>query len=437
MLISLENIKKKFLLRNSFLHKVAVLAGGTAAAQILTICAMPFVARIYSPGQIGVFSIFQAFFGYWASTLSFRYESAFLIAQDDAESHVLRRLAIILVSVMSLFSMPVLWFLQNGGFLGFGLLPRWAPFIAPPIFFGYGIFILSRSWALRAGLIDKITQASIFRSAANALTRIGLGLAGGGVFALFFAELVGIFAAMFKLTWATVHHFSHSRPVYFRQESLLAVARKYSKFPLFEAPSAWLDALALALPLPMIASLYGAQAAGWFGFSIMMVSIPNSQIGAAVADVFQMEFSKVVLEKNTHDANRLFYSTMKKLSLIGIVPLLGVIFFAPLAIQLFFGDEWAGAGEVSIAISPWIYAALVVSPLSRILSILRAQEVKLIYDGFSLVFVFSIYTLAKFKELSFLEFIYAISFVNILGYIVYAFILSGLIKKRVNQSPVL
>lgn len=437
MLNPLKNIKNKFLLRNSFVRKVAILAGGTAMAQIITICAMPFVARIYSPEQIGILSIFQAFFGYWASTLSLRYESAFLIAQDDVESHFLRRLAIILIAVMSLISMPVLWLLQVGNVLGFGLLPRWAPLIATPIFFGYGIFMLSRSWALRAGLINKITQASIVRSSANALARIGLGLAGGGVSALFFAELAGAFAAMAKLTSATAQHYSYSRPMHFKRGSLLAVARKYSKFPLFEAPSAWLDALALALPLPMIASLYGAQAAGWFGLALMIVSVPNSQIGAAVADVFQMEFSKAVLEKNTEHANRLFYSLMKKMALVGIVPLLCVIFLAPWLVPLFFGEKWGGAGEASVAISPWIYAALIVSPLSRILSILRAQEVKLIYDSLILAFMLVVYGLAKFKEFSFLEFLFAISSANIIGYVIYAFILSALIKKRINSSTVL
>ena len=101
LLARLKALVNRLLPRASFAHKVSVLTSGTAAGQLITICAMPFVTRIYSPEQIGIVSLFLAFFGYWASTLSLRYEYALLVAEDDAESHWLHRVAIILVVVMS------------------------------------------------------------------------------------------------------------------------------------------------------------------------------------------------------------------------------------------------------------------------------------------------------------------------------------------------
>ena len=418
---------------HSFVRKVGMLAGGTAAAQVIGICAMPIVTRIYSPAQIGIVSLFLAFFGYWASTLSLRYEYALLIAQDDAESHLVHRVAVIVVAVMTLLGMPLLWLLQASNLFEFGLLPPWAPLIAGPIFLGFGLFMVSRSWALRAGLVRQITQASIARSAANAITRIGLGLAGGGVAALLVAELAGACVSMAKLAAATRRHFAASRPAQFTRGRLQAVARKYSKFPLLEAPSAWLDSLASTLPLPMVASLYGAEAAGWFGLARMLVSVPNSQLGSAVADVFQMELAKAVLERDGRRAHRIFYTLLKKMALIGLLPLLAVIVLAPWLMPWVFGDQWAAAGSAAAAIAPWLYAALIVSPLSRALSVLQAQELKLIYDVSALTLLTAAYFVAQSAGLGFIEFLLAISLAKVIGYVIYAVVLMKLIDRRIGR----
>lgn len=419
---------------NSFLRKVGILAGGTAAGQVIALCALPLVTRIYSPEQIGIASLFLAFFAYWAPTLSLRYEYALLVAKNDVESHWLHRIAIILVVVMSFLGMPLLWLLRDANILEFGLLPSWSPLIAVPIFLGYGIFMVSRSWALRAGLVRQITQASMIRSGANAVTRISLGLAGGGVAALLIAELVGACASMLKLMSATSRHFSVSRPAEFTQHSLLSVARKYSKFPRLEVPSTLLDALAVALPLPMVASLYGAEAAGWFGIARVVVSVPNAQIGGAVADVFQMEMAKAVLERNGKRVRHIFYMLLRKMALLGIAPMLGVIVLAPWLMPFVFGEKWAGAGTAAAAIAPWFYAALVISPLSRALSVLQAQEFKLIYDGFALAFMFIAFYLAQLYELNYIAFLLSITLANFVGYIIYAVIIIKTIDQRMNDD---
>ncbi len=421
---------------HSFVRKVGVLVGGAAAGQVITICAMPFVTRIYSPEQIGIISLFLAFFGYWASTLSLRYEYALLVAQDDTESHWVHRIAIILVVVMSILSVPILWLLQKTNIFEFGLLPVWAPLIVAPIFIGHGIFMVSRSWALRAGLIQQITKASIARSGANAAVRIGLGLAGGGIAALFIAELVGACASMTKLALATRRHFSSTRPALFTRGGLLTVARKYSKFPLLETPSSWVDALASTLPLLMVASLYGAEAAGWFGLARMVVSVPNSQVGGAVADIFQMEIAKAVLEQDGQRVHRIFYILLRKLALLGLVPMLGVIVLAPWLVPFVFGEKWTEAGNAAVAIAPWLYAALVVSPLSRVLSVLQVQEFKLIYDGSALVCMLIAFYVAQLYAFGFIGFLLSISLANIVGYAIYVVVMIKIIDRHMGGGEI-
>ena len=416
-------------------RSIMLLAGSTAMAQLIGICAMPLVTRLYTPAQIGIVSLFLSFFGFWASTLSWRYEYALLIAKDDAESHVICRLAIGLVIFMSLVGVPLLWLLQSSNFMEFELLPIWAPFIAFPILMGHGIFMVYRSWALRAGLIQHITKATIYRSGTGALSKVGLGVLGWGVLGLFIAELIAACVSMFKLLTATTRHYCASKPKCIDRKTLFSTGKQYSKFPLLETPSAWLDSLAFVLPLPLVATLYGAEAAGWFGLARMVVSVPNSQIGGAVADVFQMELAKAVLAHDAPRARQLFYAIMKKTALFGIVPLVGTVAFFPWLMPIIFGDNWAPAGLAAAALAPWFYAALIISPLSRALSVLQAQEFKFFYDISAVGLLLAAFFFAKTLNLSFIGFCLAISLAKSAGYLVYYAVLVRLIESRAKSKP--
>ena len=410
-----------------------MLSGGTALAQLIGICALPLVTRLYPPAEIGTVSLFLSFFGFWVTTIALRYEHALIIAIDDGESHVVHRLGIILVCLMSLLGMPILWSLQQNNILKFQLLPVWSPLIAFPIFLGYGLFMVYRSWALRAGMVSQISQASITRAGAMAGTKLGLGVFGGGLVALFLAELAGALSSLFNLMQATKRHFATSKPPSIGYTQLRHVGLKYVKFPMLDAPSAWMDALALMLPLPMVASLYGAEAAGWFGLARMVLSLPNAQIGGAVADVFQMSLAEAVRDKDPHRARNVFFMLLKKLSLIGLIPLSVSIVVLPWIFPVVFGQNWAPAGPVAASLAPWLYAAFVISPLSRALPVLQAQEWKLLYDVTALGLLTGCYVLANSSALSLIEFCLLVSTSNAIGYAVYALVLYLLVENRLKK----
>lgn len=413
---------------------ILTLASGTAMAQAISICSTPVVTRLYTPSQMGVIALFIAFFTFWSPALSMRYEYALLLAKDDAASHVVLRLAVMIVVFMSILSVPVLWGLHKSGVLGFGLLPNWAPLVGGAILLGYGVFMTYRSWALRAGIVKQITKATVVRSVASAATSISLGLVSGGVPALFAAQFVASWAAMLKLTRDVRQHFAPSKPSRIRWREVLATAKLYMKFPLFEAPSTWVNQLTASLPVPMVVTLFGASAAGWYGLARTVVGIPNAQIGTAVADVFQMEISSAIVAGDGPRVRGLFYKMMRKLALIGLLPMAGVMIFCPLLMPWVFGQGWREAGYIAAIIAPWLYVALIVSPLSGALSALQAQEYKLIYDVVSVVLIAAVFLLAKTWHLGLLHFVAALSAAAILGYAVYVVVIVAVVEARLRAA---
>lgn len=431
-MVFLEILIVKLKAKSSFFRNIFALSSGTALAQLIGIFSLPVVTRLYEPAEIGTVSLFLSFFGFWVVSISLRYEQALMIAANDEESHIVYRLATILVILMSLLGAPILWLLQQKNVLEFQLLPVWAPIIALPIFLGYGLFIVNRCWALRGGLVSQISLATIARAGAIAGTRLGLGVFGGGVIALLAAELAGALYSMKRLMQATKLHFATSKPKKIGYAQMQQAGIKYAKFPMLDAPSAWMDALAMMLPLPMVASLYGAEAAGWFGLARLVLSIPNAQIGAAVADVFHMSIAEAIRNKDLQSARDVFFMLLKKLSLIGLIPLAISFVVLPSVFPFFFGQSWAPAGSIAASLAPWLYSAFVVGPLSRLLTVLEAQEWKFFYDLTVLSLLVGCYLLASSLRLSLLEFCLLVSLVQTMGYLLYLLILYLLVKNKLK-----
>ena len=424
----------RFLIPKSRVGKrVFVLMSGTAVAQLITAVSMPLVTRLYTPEMIGLISVYLSFFNFWLVLLSWRYEGALLIAEDEEESHHIFRLGLILAVLTAILAIPALWTAQHVGFLGFDILPYWAPLVGFVSLLGYGLFMLYRSWLLRLQEVRVISISAVSRSSANVLTRILAGFAQLGVQGLFFAEVVGSWAALGAARVRTLK-LLQDKNLHWDFYKMKIIAAKYKRYPLYEAPSVLVNQLATALPIPIVLALYGPKAAGWFGLARLLFAIPNGQIGKAVGDVFQMELGHCVRTKNLVRAERLFYKFTLGLTVIGAVPLVVAIYAAPALAPFLFGIEWAEMGRIVALMAPWMFAALVVSSLSRALSVLQQQQWKLIYDVSSLVVVISLYFASLNYLIGLFDFIYYLSFGMVLAYVIYFFLIFGVLKKAVINS---
>lgn len=414
---------KKLIPKNRIGKSLVVLLSGTAAAQAITALSMPIVTRLYTPEMIGVVSIYLSFFNFWLTLLTWRYESALLIAEDEEESHHIFRLGALLTFITSLLAIPVLGGLQSVDVLGFNVLPFWAPLVAFFSLLGYGWFMLYRSWLLRLRETRVISISSIARSGSNAGIRLLTGALSFGAYGLFLAEIIGSWAALGAVRKKTTNLVSITKPKWSKRK-IRNVAVKYKKFAQFELPSVVIDQLAIALPLPIIGMLYGPKAAGWFGLARLLYAIPNSQIGKTAGDVFQMEFGSYVRENNLVKGEKLFYKFSLGLALVGLAPLVIAIYAAPLLVPYIFGEEWENMGNIVALMAPWMFMALVVGSMSRALSVLQKQQWKLLYDISTLLVVIILFFISKDLGLELMDFVSYLSIGMSVTYVVYFIVIA-------------
>ena len=122
---------------NHFLKNVITLLSGTVLAQAIPILISPILTRIYSPEEIGVYTIFFSTVNILAILSTARLEQAILIPKHKKDSYNLVRLSLVFSIIVSLFVLLVLLIFKNkiGNFLGLSSLSNWILLIPFTSFF--------------------------------------------------------------------------------------------------------------------------------------------------------------------------------------------------------------------------------------------------------------------------------------------------------------
>ena len=371
-------------LRNSTLvTNVIKLAGGSAIGQALVLLSTPFITRLYSPADMGVYGVFLAFISFASVGVALRYDLAIVVARDKFEADVLLMTSVVIaipcVVIASLLMLGMIRF----NVLGYAVLPAWSALAMFFALLATGVFSSLRFWYVGRQKFGEISLALISQGAGRATIPLLLGCITSSWTGLLGGEIIGRMLGVVRLVrgaWTEVK--STYAAISFQHG--VQVLGRYWKYPAVFLPSSMIDALASSLPLALIASLFGVSAAGQYFLVYRLATAPSALISTAVADVFHAK----IIEAAKVDKS-LVHGTMKsamlKLSLISFGVYIPIAILSPFLFPFVFGDAWEQAGTLMAIQSLASISGLVVSPLSRALAISKHPEIKFIPDVIKLV----------------------------------------------------
>jgi O-antigen/teichoic acid export membrane protein len=210
----------------------------------------------------------------------------------------------------------------------------------------------------------------------------------------------------------------------------------YRKLPLYDLPSSIIDTLAVSLVVPLLSQTYGTQSAGYVSLVLSVLTLPVALVGRSVADVFH---ARMALYGRT-DPTRIvsfFLATSGTLLLVGIAPAVVLMVFGPLVFPWVFGEAWTTAGHLAAEMAPWALAGLIVAPVSRVVVIFQAQELKLIYDLLALAGVAGSLLLGGALRLELLESVKWLTVAQVVAYVVYFGLLLHVVRRtRGRGAPI-
>jgi O-antigen/teichoic acid export membrane protein len=204
------------------------------------------------------------------------------------------------------------------------------------------------------------------------------------------------------------------------------------RFPTISMPMALLDALALALPVLVMASAFGDQTAGNFSQVQRLIGAPLVLIATASSQVF-MKYAGDKL-RASQPVIPLIFKFLSIMSGLSLVVLVAVAVFGQSLLNFLLGDEWrTDTGFLLLVLLPVIFR-VIASPISSVL--ILAHRIPLLAKWQTSYFVTTGCTLiAGARWLDFEGFLVALAINELLMYGIYLFLSVGVARRSENSVP--
>jgi O-antigen/teichoic acid export membrane protein len=362
------------ILSSDFFRSAAILSGGTALAQVITLAASPLITRIYSSADFGAFQLYQSVLNFMVIAGAFRFEIAILIAEDEDEALDISILCFfITLALFALFLL--LGFAIYFNLLGIQeyLLPVMSFIWFLPITFLLSTFILVlTNLNLRNKTFKKITVAKITQSATNTSTQLIAGFFQLKPTGLFIGDLAGklfCFIQLFKTQTKLL--IIHAKKI--NTDRLKVLFIKHKEFFTISAPGALLNVAGFAIPNILIGTFFGLKVLGFYALVDRLFAAPSILIGQSVSQVYVSDINKA-LKNNPNQILVNFKRLIRFLGILSFIPLLIFSFIAPSVFSFVFGEEWREAGFYFCILAPMQFVSFMVWPLMPTLALLNKQK---------------------------------------------------------------
>ena len=364
----------------AFARSVLLIAGGSTLGQLIVIAASPILTRLYTPEYFGILGVYVASIMLLAGVSTLRYELAVPLPKNEDVAKILLQLALLLSFGFSILLLLVFAY-KGKSILEFVGLSELAPYA---YFLPLGTLLIASYqsltyWAVRKGQYRTLAATKLWQGLGNVATQLVLGVFGVGALGLLAGDAAGRSAGISRLARGVPGIF---RLPDFRQ--LRKVAFRYKKFPLWSTGSTLINRLGLQLPQLFMAATFGSREAGWYLLTQRVMGMPVNLIGQAVAQVFLNQIAEIKRER-PDQAGAFYLGVVKRMALIGGIPILiGGLLLGEL-FGLIFGEGWTTAGRMVQILTPMFAAQWTFSPTSQILIVFEKQEVQLAWDVIRLI----------------------------------------------------
>lgn len=418
--------------KHPFARQVSGMMMYTAAGQGLYLAAGPFIGRLFSPEQVGLYGLFMTIWmllGLYACGL---YELAIPSAKNDEDAALLSTGSLIIGVCVALLSGGALTVGAHFGWFGLGGFPLWVGAVAIIAMLAQTLVLLGQAWSIRRNTVMKIGSANMMMNGLRSLLQVA-----GGFFWPFWwlmtaAEIVarGVQAKLMdqRGTW---------RLGRLEPGRIARILKVNKRFPLVFGPAFAIDSAAMLLQTGMIGMLFGAGEMGQYFIMRRTLDLPVAFAFKSLSDLFFARILELVKVHPERLHSFLIRSALT-LALAGLVVSAPIVFFGPELFTLFYGPAWSVAGILAAIMVPPMVINLAVAPVSRVFQISKQSHLRLVPGVVHLAGTAIVLWLAQRYQFTLIQTAIGISIASSVQYCVYfgvAFLASNAITSEYNSSP--
>lgn len=395
----------------------------TLIGQGLYVLAGPFIGRLYSPEEVGYFGLFvtvSAVLGVFACGL---YDLAIPAVRDDEQA---RRLGgVCMAFSFGLATIAGIGFTTATAIpaLGLGNLPAWSGVMMGIAIVTQGWLLVGQAWAIRSNEVLAIGQGHVLMNGTRSVLQVLGGVILPFWFILVTGELIARVAQAFRMN---IGKMSGSKAE-FKPKQMNKIVIEYRRFPMIFGPAFSLDSMSTLLHTGMIGALFGAVEMGQYFLMRRTLDLPVAFAFRSLSDAF---FAKqLALARQAPEQLTQFFVKMS-----GLLAMLGIGVSWPLFVwgaelfKLFYGPNWALAGQLAAIMVVPIILNLAVAPVARVFQLSHWSQLRLIPSVINIVGSLILLHITMSYKLHFHQAVVGIAIVTTVHYL--AYFASGILASK-------
>ena len=359
--------------KRHFITDVITLSSVPIFSQILGFFIVPIVTRLYAPDEFGVSNLFGTIVMLFATFSTMGYHRGIILPKNDKIAIRLVYLCFLIIFIVTLIVAFILLLLKD-----FIIIQSNSPtlgtflWLSPLFVFFHGIYQVLRFWNLRSSNFGKIAISRVVdiisKKAVQLLAGVfGYATAGGLIIADLFAIVFKNLSLIGSLNPQILFSFNNMK---FRL-NIVAVAKRYKKFPKYFVWSEWLIRIPMFFTSFIIAKYFGQDTLGYYSLALLVLSLPSLLIGGAVAEVLTPRSAEA---KHRGEHGILLIEIFSRLLKLLIFPFVILGFFGDSIFSIVFSSDWIQAGIIAQILVIRVFFDAIFAPTFIFINILEKQE---------------------------------------------------------------
>jgi O-antigen/teichoic acid export membrane protein len=353
--------------KTSFAKNALVLLSGTFIAQAISLLMSPIFARIYSPENYGLLSIYIAIVSIFSVIITGRYELALMIPKKERDAVSLLILSFLTSLVLCCIMLLIVVLLKANHLfkLKFFQLDS-VLYLIPISIFLSGVYQILYYWANRNKLYKLLSGIHILLAIIVVLLRFYFGFSSfknfGLIYSYIFSQIIILIIFAF-----IIFKNDHINIGTIAINSIKSIGKEYINYPKKSALGAFLNTLSYKLEYIIFPIYFLQKEIGLYYFANRLITIPTSMLSTSLWKTFIGENSR----KSKSEILKSLEYYQNKLANITTLPFYSSLFVIANLFVFIFSNKWKGG---TIYFYPLIISShinLIVSSFSLFLIINR------------------------------------------------------------------
>jgi len=369
-----------------FFKNVFTLTWGTVVAQLVAILLQPLLRRYFSPQDFGAYAIYTSLIGVFVIIGSMRFELSIVLQSKKVDADYMLKISffsafLVFIIISVILAAKYNWIANK---LDFPESKKWWLYFFPFSLFLQSIYQSISNYLIRCKDFVANAKNKFFRRVGEGGVQISAGVFNipfGLVIGDVFGNLINCLSGVYQIKKNGFKNI----PLFSKGKFAPILKKNYS-FPLYNGIPAFLNNLALLLPIFIVSRSFEINIVGQYDLARMLFIIPSALISQSISQVL---FQKVAETKNREESFLPFFLRLLLLvSLISGLSLLILRIYGVELVMFVFGDNWRQAGEMVKVLSISFFVSFISSTLSTTLVALGKIKVWSVWQIFYFILIF-------------------------------------------------